>query len=47
MQRGHLPLIYRVCPTIKVLQVFDHLAKRVSMRRGGRPVPHLFPVEAA
>ena len=47
MQRGHLPLIYRACPTIEVLKIFNHLAKSVSMRRGGRPVPYLFPVEAA
>src|SRR5207245_1080000 len=26
---------------------FDRLAKRVSTRRGGRPVPHPAPVEAA
>ena len=91
MSKGHLPLVYRACPTIEVLQarmpletaraqaidlsvqwaqfehaiaillgkppadgvadpmirVFDHLAKRMSRRRGGRPVPRPSPVEAA
>jgi outer membrane protein TolC len=30
-----------------MIKIFNHLAKRVSTRRGGRPVPHLFPVETA
>ena len=28
-------------------KVFDRLAKRVSIRRGGRPVSHPSPVETA
>jgi hypothetical protein len=30
-----------------MIKVCDCLAKRVSRRRGGRPVPHPSPVEAA
>ena len=30
-----------------MIQVFDRLAKRLNTRRGGRPVPHPTPVEAA
>jgi hypothetical protein len=30
-----------------MIKVFDHLAKHVSTRRGGRPAPHPSPVEAA
>jgi len=30
-----------------MIKVFDHLAKHVSPRRGGRPTPHPTPLEAA
>ena len=30
-----------------IITVFDHLAKRLSPRRGGRPEPHPSPMEPA